>query len=288
MIHSDILAALGRLNAHARDRSTSSGLRRAIYDYKSLAAALLARSGGAAVRLVKWTGKCNRCTDGWYTHWDWTDGHKVRCRDCSGTGQRTLRFCETTLPDGQVWHHPWFTGNGRGYDIAQIAFPGLAPGDGWDYVDGVGAALPWHDVGEWAPNLPGAEIELHELVPLLNLVETWVEATTFDGAGWLARAARVHLSMRKFRGLNGEPSHSYALKLGRAPGGCFVCGTAEDLADFCYGRMTSLFCWSLPVCRQHGTGPEKAPHPTDPPPAQLLTPAIREWMDRHTRIVEVF
>lgn len=291
-VPADVLAALGRLNAHARS-PRSGRMQRAIYDYKELATFVLVGQGAATVRLVAWTGPCNRCTDGWFTHWDWDDTHKVRCRECGGTGRRTLRFTEATLPDGQVWHHPWFLGHARGFALARHGIPGLhVPADAEDsfhYCDAECVRVDWHDAGEWRPNLPGAEIERDELVALLNRVEDWVEA--FSGPvtaypWYVLASARKHLCRQSFQRVVGESSHSYELQLGRAPGGCFVCGDASDLADFTYGRMTQLFRWSLPVCQRHGKGPEKAPHPSDPPPPALLTPEVLRWKERHERVQE--
>ncbi|HEX7049864.1 MAG TPA: DUF6166 domain-containing protein, partial [Longimicrobiales bacterium] len=54
----DVLAALIRLNAHAR---AYGGGKWAIYAYKEMASILLAQSGEAAVRGVEWRGECNRC-----------------------------------------------------------------------------------------------------------------------------------------------------------------------------------------------------------------------------------
>lgn len=287
----DVLAALGRLNAHARSPSCGR-LRRVIYDYKELATFVLVGQGTASVRLVSWAGPCNRCTDGWFTHWDWDDGHKVRCRDCGGSGRQTLRFTEAALPDGQAWHHPWFRGNARGYEIARHAIPGLHipadAGSALDYCDGDGNRIEWHDAGEWRPNLPGMEIASDDLVALLNLVEDWVEA--FSGpvtsqSYWVHSAAKRHLCRQSHRGVTGEPSHSYALDLGQAPGGCFVCGS-DDLAGYRYGQVTALFHWTLPVCRRHGEGPEKVPHPKDQPPAEFMTPGILRWKARHEQVRE--
>jgi len=281
-----VLAALGQLNAHARATRTY-GLRDAIYAYKTATAATMVKARQASVRFVKWTGPCNRCSNGRFQHWSWDDGHTVACRDCGGTGKRTLRFTETTFPGGQIWHHPWFTGDGKGYDIARRAIDGLYMDDNGDHRDLYGVLLVWHDVGAWRPNLPGAKLARDELVAALNVVEDWME--TVSGDDWTIRGAKRHLSQRTFRGnqlWGTDPSHSYVLDLGRAPGGCFVCGDAADLAGFCYGRETPLFHWSLPVCRRHGEGPEKAPHPDDPPPAELMTPEIGRWLERHGRVVE--
>lgn len=274
------LDALLRLNGHAR---TQGGFwqRRAIYAYKTAAAAILASDGAATVRLVTWTGTCNRCDNGRFQHWSWDDGYTVACRDCSGTGVRTLRFTETTLPLGHVWHHPWWVGDGRGFDVARRAIPGLQLDDEGRYADEAGTVLTWHAVEGWTPNQPGQELALADLVPLLNTVEDWVAGLALDD--WLVRAAKSYLARRAHRAVTGEPSHNYRLDLGRAPGGCFVCGS-NDLASSTYGRITPLLHWSLPVCERHARGPEKAAFPKDPPPDALLTDDIRAWLKRHERV----
>lgn len=272
------LAALSRLNAHARGHEARYGQRDAIYSYKTLAAMGCAIDGTAALRFVKWTGKCTRCVDGRFSHWEWDDGYTVACRDCDGTGQRMLRFTETTLPGGHVWHHPW---NGRtmpGHAIARAV--GVAMLDSGEYVTGAGAPVVWDAPGEWRPLLPAAPLPLTDLVPLLNEVEDWVEARPDRPRGepywWTWDQAKRNLRNTGSTCL-GAPTSGYALELGRAPDGCFVCGADESLAVVNFGRYSKLFHWSLPVCEQH----RKSPFPTDPPPAAMITPDIRRWMDRH-------
>lgn len=282
--HTIPLAALGRLNIHARAYA-AYGQRNAIYSYKTLAALILAIDREASLRFVKWTGKCNRCTDGQFTHWSWDDGYSVRCRDCGGSGLQTLRFTETTLPDGQVWHHPWNGYTSPGLDIAHAAL-GVSMRDNGEYMTADGTIIEWQDPGEWRPMLPAQALPLEELVALLNEVEDWIEAAPCRPRGqafwWAWDAAKRHLHQRKHRGVIGEPSHGYKLDLGRVPGGCFVCGDKRDLEGYCFGRLTPLFHWSLPVCKAHS----KSPHPNDQPPTQLITPSIRRWLDRHECIEE--
>lgn len=275
------LAALGRLNAHAREQK-SWGQSAAIYAYKSFAAMTLACEKKLQLRCVSWTGRCNRCTDGRFRHYTWDDGYSVRCRDCGGSGRRTLDFAETTLPDGQVWHHPWLR---TGFEIAR-ALLDVSFGRNGEYRTPDGAVLVWHEPGEWQPLLPGRRLALAELVADLNAVEDWVQAATTALRGswwWIGSDAKRHLCRHSHARVTGEPSHGYMLDLGRAPGGCFVCGDETDLDGICIGRMTPLLHWSLPVCKAH----RNAPHPKDPPPAALITPEIRRWLDRHEHVEEI-
>lgn len=281
-IPAEVLTALGRLNQHARSRGSHYGQHKAIYAYKTVAGLMLAESGEASLRFVKWTGDCNRCDKGRFRHWDWYDGHTVACRDCSGSGKRALRFTETTLPDGQHWHHPWFVGDGRGFDIARAGFPDLRMDDQGEYLTADGAPLVWDKPGDWAPNLPAERLPLPELVPLLNVVEDWIEALPGGGPFfWQIEAAKRRLRNVKETSF-GDPLYGYQLDLGRAPGGCFVCGYDDHAIN--YGRVTRLFHWSLPVCREHSEGPNKAPHPDGPPPDALITPDIACWLARHERV----
>ena len=272
------LAALGKLNTHARSPA-GHHQRDAIYAYKTLAATMLAVTKDAKLRFVKWTGKCSMCTNGRFTHWSWDDGYTVACRDCGGTSIRTLRFTETKLPDGQVWHHPW---NGRtmpGHTIAQAV--GISMNDRGEYQHPDGSPVEWSDPGEWRPLLPAKPLPLDELVEALNEVEDWIDSATERPGLWYTwESARRYLRSRRHAGIIGAPSHAYSLDLGRAPGGCFVCGTESDLDSIAFGRIMPLFHWSLPVCKAH----RNSPHPKDPPPDAMLTPAIRRWMNRHETV----
>lgn len=279
------LAALGRLNAHAR--APWAPAKFAIYAYKTLAVHVLVASGDIQVRLVRWTGTCNRCTNGRYwPHWAREQSETVRCRDCAGTGRRTLRFTETTLPDGQVWHHPWEGRTNPGYRIAQLAL-----GFRWDRgtdrdLVGDGAEAQWHPAGEWRPSLGATLLETADLVPLLNEVEDWVE----HGAGDRARGAdywyvwseaKRHLYQQKHERTWGDPSSGYQLDIGDMATGCHVCGTTENLCGYWRGMRTPAVRWCVQVCSKHAA----EPRPALTPPEALLTPDIRRWLARHEKVV---
>jgi hypothetical protein len=280
-----VLTAIGRLNVHARAGQgfACSGQRDAIYSYKRLAAMVLVAGGDVTPRFVKWTGTCARCTNGRFTHWSWDDDYSVACRDCGGSGKRTLRFTETTLPDGQVWHYPWegFTGPGR--EIASAV--GYELRNDGEYCLPDGSLLEWRDPGEWHPMLPAAAMPLEPLVADLNQVEDWIEDAPRPARGepfwWIWSDADNFLHQRSHRRVTGEPSHGYRLDLGRVAGGCFACGNESDVTH-CIGRVTNLFHWAIPVCKAHGG----LDHPKDAPPAALITPAVRRWLDRHERVEE--
>lgn len=277
------VAALSRLNTHARSRGLFMGNERwAIYAYKTLAALTLALEGAATLRFVRWQGKCAHCDNGRFHHWEWEDGRTVACRDCKGTGTRTLEFTETTMPGGHVWHHPWQGRVTPGRDIG-LAVRGLEwTGDTYRHDDGT--SIEWHDPGEWKPLAPAQPLPLAELVPLLNEVEDWVELAPAPPRGsywWKWEDARRYLHTRRHARTIPPDSSLYRLDLGRAPGGCFVCGASDIVIHL--GRISPLFHWSLPVCVEH----RHAPHPTDPPPDSLITPDIRRWLARHERIETV-
>lgn len=282
------ISAISRLNGHARAIGGWGSERNAIYAYKTLAALILALDGSASLRFIRWRGACNRCTNGRYQHWDWDDGYTVRCRDCGGTGRRTLHFTETTMADGHAWHHPWQgrTSPGRDIAFAALGLEHVDNADDWyTYRTAGGQLIEWRDPGEWRPNQRTERLPIAEVVPLLNQVEDWVESAEQPaGAYWVWKHARQCLCQQKHRYVIGENSHSYRLDLGQAPGGCFVCGAPAVTR---YGRLTSLFHWSLPVCKRHSDGPDKVPFPKAPPPDALITPDIRRWLDRHERIETV-
>ena len=151
----------------------------------------------------------------------------------------------------------------------------------------VNAEGPFEATGTWTPLLPGVELDRNALVACLNDAEDWVErAVEADPDArlrWIARAAAKHLCRRIHRGVHGDPSHSYRLSLGLAPGGCFACGNTDDLAGHMRGHGTELFHWSVNVCNAH----VDAPWPKEPsPPESLNTPEIAYWRERHERILE--
>jgi hypothetical protein len=285
-VPADVVTALGRLNSHARDTSAFGTERKAIYDYKSLASLLLIQAEQVKLRFVQWAGKCISCNGtGWFCWYD--SEQRSKCRSCSGTGTKKLQFTETTLPDGQTWHHPWNGYSSTGWDLARAALPDLRSGDGGEYQSN-GLALPWEDPGDWSPRLPAVKLPIAELVPLLNAVEAWVETLPRPERGtphwWIFHSAQDCLFQRQYRfnGVPNEPHHDYRLDLGRVSGGCTVCGSVEDPPRH-WGLMTPLFHWSEPACREHGIPRASR---ADLPPDELLTPPVVEWLSRHGRVVE--
>lgn len=273
------LASIGRLNAHAR----AAGPRSAIYAYKTLASMLAVASDQAPIRFVQWTGACNRCEKGRFRYWG--ESRTVRCRYCSGTGRKTLRFTEVTHADGQVWHHPWegYVSPQPGREIARAA--GFGINDRGDVLAKGGSLYAWGPAAEWKPLAPGKRLPLAELVDLLNEVEDWVEGIDtgpLNSYCWYAlEKARRCLKARSSSGyfFDHSDSEAYSLDLGRAPIGCFVCGDETDLAGHGFGRCSTLFHWSLPVCNAH----KQSPFPDGPTPEVLMTPAVRHWMARRER-----
>lgn len=281
------LSALGRLNTHARAAGGGGffggGEKWAIYAYKSVAALHLAEQNLLTLRLIKWTGRCNRCTSGRFQHYTWDDGYTVACRDCRGTGFRTLHFSETTLPDGQIWHHPW---EGRDTDGSRIADAvlGRLKYANETLVTPDGAPIKWHEPGEWGPHLKASKLDRSELIPLLNEVEDWIAAYRSGGLySFVTDRAKRFLGKRDVD-WDGYWNSGYRIDLGRATEGCFKCGAPDGDIPHQFGRVTEHFHWSLPVCDQHRS--EKIPD--GPPPPSLITPDVQRWLDRHDHARKAF
>lgn len=282
----DVLAALGRLNAHARGCRGPWNPSSAIYAYKTLAAHLAIDAGEAQVRFVRCTVKCG-CDNGWFCY-DCPDDRR-RCRYCDGRGTRTLRFTETALSGGKetpfVWHHPWEGRSPPGYDLGHAFVSRGVVGR----VDLWTDAIEWQDAGDWGPRLPPVTLLLGELAELLNKVEDWIDAAPASSAlRWRWQHAKDCLAQHKHRRIIGPHSHAYQLDLGEVPG-CCICGERGDTAGgWRYGCATPLFHWTLVACKTHG----KTDHPQIvnrdlAPPDELIVGPLRPWLARHQRVVEV-
>lgn len=250
----DVLRALGRLNTHARAYGFG---RHAIYAYKALAVLTLARACELTARQVQWTGRCFNCSGTGKWH-DWRTGEsKDNCRRCSGRGTVTLQFIETTLPDGQAWHHPfpdcyWLA------EASDLCF--------WSQNEQstVWRSEIWESAGEWRPLLPAERLSADRGAADLNLVEDWV-------------ADRPLTSVYSYIWENAARAiTSYALELGRVDTKCSVCGS-EDVA-IGLGHHRRFLHWSNPVCAAHRDLPLKE-RPQDIPPA-AITPAIEAWLTK--------
>lgn len=259
----DVLAALGRLNRHAR---ASYSAKAAIYAYKTAVAVLLAETRGLALcRGIEWFGPCLTC-GGTGTWKSWEGEYSAPCRSCGAKRMRRLRFIETTLPDGQVWHHPWDHGSDRpGHTIAAAFFGSFSYPDkgGMFYRCHDGRELQfiwWPTVEDWKPRTKGEAVAPEDLARHLNLVEDWLIG--YRGpAGWsFERALRE-------RG-------DYLLDLGRTTG-CFLCGGVAYSALSC---GNDLFRFTVEVCREHCRLPV-AEWPKAPP-AAMITPTIAAWAEQ--------
>lgn len=263
----DVIAAIGRLNQHARAWGCG---RKAIYGCKGVVTIAAGEAGALQGRLIAWIGKCSAC-DGTGKHWEFG----ARCRRCSTTGKVRLQFLETTFPDGHVWHHPWQVNELGfvGWEIARSIW-GIVEwaqdGSGGYYTpdpawEGGIRPLSWEPAETWSPRLPAERLPIAELAPLLNTVESWM-ATSAAG-GWL-RSSALHQMAR------------YRLDIGRADGPCCLCGAAPTHGLGFMPRELRLH-WSRPVCDGH-----RDMHPRNWPqslPEELVTPAIRTWLAHPAR-----
>jgi hypothetical protein len=276
MIDDTVISALCRLNGHARAYGCG---KRAIYAYKTLAAAMLASRGEIAVRLVEWVGPCGRCSGtGIYQGW-YGPGDKAPCRHCR-RGTVTLRFVETTFPDGVVWHHPFETDSG--WNIARAA--GAAIWTDNVYRDGNGREVCWKPVtSAWTPRLKSERLTPDDAAQALNTVEAWLLNAPFEhrSAGtddvaqelyWLAKTAR-----REMRGYHLDIGRVYRDGLA-----CWYCDRAEIVCGL--GRCGPPFSWSAPVCVDHSHLPVEQWPAKDDLPAWAITPPLSAWRDRHERL----
>lgn len=262
-VTSDVVAAISRLNVHAR--AYGSG-KRAIYAYKALLAGVGLAMGDASAQLVRWTGTCGHCNgSGRYVD---SYGEKwPHCRQCASAGTVTLKFVETTDRwTGQVWHHPWKYDSG--IELAEIA--NLVKWDGK-----LGRWVPeepvfWNVKGGWTPRQPAERLIPDEAADLLNTVETWVLASVLppsDKLHWMRERA-----LREMCG--------YVIDLGRVGLQCWYC----DSFDVAIGlsRPGPPFAWSAAVCREHSKiAPAAWPTVL---PDWVMTPPLTEWKRRHDQI----
>jgi len=269
MIPAPVLAALDRLNSHARAYGCGKD---AIYAYKTLAALMLAEAGDLQTRPVAVMAKCNRCygTGRWHNY-----GHDTgeRCRTCGATGYVHLRFVETRV-DAFTWHHPFewhhpYDGDGRCIFIAarKLTDCGYRAADRSLVIvdrDGVESIIPFESPGDWTPNRSGSRLEGEAAAEQLNLVEDWIDTVHPDPSlMWRAESARSKL-------------RDYALDIGRIGGTCHYCGSTEIACG--QGHLPGLLHWSVPTCREHSRMPVADWDSTLPDAA--LTPQVERWLAR--------
>jgi len=264
--HCTPLDALIQLNGHARAYGCG---KRAIYAYKTLVAGMFgAQRALLGARLLKHEATCRYC-DGTTVYRDWDGYSRGVCFRCKG-GKVTLRFLETTLPNGRVWHHPFEHG---GWEIASMA--GLYE---WDSVrgqnvyrvNGVEQPEEWHAATDWAPNQPAVRLDPDRAAALLNLVEPWVTEITSMAGPWRWQAESA---LREMRG--------YRIDLGRVGAKCWYCDSTEIVIGL--GRM-GYFDWAAPVCEAHSKMPVEMWPTSHVLPESALTPALNEWLVRHRQI----
>jgi hypothetical protein len=259
MIAEPVLAALDRLNAHARAWGCGKS---AIYAYKELAARLLVASGDAKMRPVALMAKCRNCLGtGWFH--DWYEGKTdSACRTCGRTGYVHLRFVEMTA-GWHVWHHPW-TSCGR--DLFQAVHGDIEYNCATRAIHIVGKneEVSFESPGDWAPNVAGERVEGDIAADLFNTVEGWVLSLPAGGDTRFALGEAI----RKMQ--------SYSLRIGNISNSCHYCG--DPNFSICQGHRTKHLEWSVPVCRQH----EKIPVTEwdNKFPAAAVTPAITRWLSR--------
>lgn len=259
MIPAEVITAIGKLNAHARAYGCGG---KAIYAYKDLIAIELVGAGEATVRPVQWFGKCGRC-DGTSIYRDWDGYEHGQCRHCT-RGVTNLKFAEVTLPDGQIWHHPFGMSYGRGRDLLQRDLERGADGP----VDLRTTLLQWQAVGDWKPRQAGVRLSPQTAVQALNVAETWLLQFHPDASSRWPYDCAVREMQR------------YWVRIDRSVETvCWKCGS-DDLADTNLGAMVWPFQWSAKVCNEHYRPKVFWPDKIDD---VALTVDLRLWASRRPK-----
>lgn len=245
-VPNQVLYEMGRLNSHAR--AWGSG-KRAIYAYKELLVHQLLDADALGVRNVVFVGQCGRC-EGTGIYRDWDGYVRGTCHHCT-KGIVRLRFAETTLPDGQVWHHPvGHAGDSGRAVLERIHKPNP---DDWEWLN----RLDWPQTVDWKPRTRGEPMVGDTLARSLNVVEDWL--LDLDSTDWKHKFA-----LRRLWG--------YSIRLGRAP--FDVCWVCQSPATDNLGCPKWPFDFSAPACKAHNRDWPDHPHPI------LLTPEVLRWAQR--------
>lgn len=267
---SEIIAALSRLNGHARAWGFG---KKAIYAYKTFVACALATDA----RPVRVQAKCHHCS-GTGTYRDWDGYDRGTCYRCTN-GVVTLRFIESAVGECR-WHHPTKDGGLDvlccAWDITSITYP-----DGHDIAtlrDGTERPIVYEQAEGWGPNMPGAErLPADEACRLLNVVERELPNIRTAGRNMSIRWPRE-------QALREIARYQITLDLDSETC-CCVCGTADTYSRC--GGLSRLYRhgfthFSRMMCATcHGVS---APYrwPAEPDSA-LLTPNVLAWLDHPER-----
>lgn len=212
-IAQEVVNAMSRLNSFVRSESFgyhySQQMRYIIYGHKDQLIGAALKAGMASQRLIAVKSKCRTCHGtGMYDHWRYNGGDEG-CWTCGGTGKVELKFIETTLPGGIVFHtpiHSW-------------------PAD----------ALITIESG-WKPNQRGNDLTPAELADTLNVIEVWRYGDEFP---------RQHV-MPYFE--DGRSPFYYRLYIGKVEG-CLWCGKPCPLSERKYTKLLEWGCGICDTCR---------------------------------------
>jgi hypothetical protein len=240
------VAAIDRLNSWARSasyRRGHGGGREAVYTLKREALLEAHRRGELAWRWVEARVKCRDC-GGAGLYIDQYGCKHDHCWACSNTGTARLEFAESTIC-GTVWHSP----------ANDFPFRGGNPVFG--------------DAGDWAPNLPGRDLEPWEAARDLNVAETFFPPRCSE--------ARYGGGM--------DSCWGYKLHVGRLTDRCQLCG-AEPGEGLNHGCSRGVITWTAAACQ---TCRDSYPRDASifgafPFPSELAShPEIVAWRERHER-----
>lgn len=250
----DAMNSFVRSEVHRRHWSFRTNIAKVVYHYKREALRELTQMQLATHRVVSVRTKCRDCGgSGYYTD---SYGHTHdHCWQCRNSGRVTLRFVESTIYAGIVWHTP----ERDAYHFRVSTYDQEAtPVENWTV----------HQVGK---DLTPSEVAAH-----MNAIEELI--TT--------QPPRVY----QHCGPDYLPHHTYSLWIGEPSRElCLICGNREGAPHCGHGVRTGRLTWTAPACKScsdAAEGTEIFDVLARLMPADLLTPEIRAWSERHPALPE--
>lgn len=245
----DAMNSFVRSEAHRRHWYVC-GLARVVYHYKREALRELKQLQLATHRLVSVRTKCRDCGgSGCYTD---SYGHTHdHCWLCGNKGRVTLRFVESTLYGGIVWHTP--------------------ERDAWHFHGSTCGTDPT-PVENWTVHQVGKDLTPSQVATHMNAIEA-------------AFTTRPRAAYQCYGGPDCSPHETYRLWIGEPSRDvCLICGNRDGAPHCGHGVSTGRLCWTAPACkkcRDEAEGAEIFDILSLLLPAEFKTPEILEWAARH-------
>jgi hypothetical protein len=256
----EILRVVDALNSYVRSdaarRAWVSNLKRVIYHYKRQALLQVVRAEASTQRLVVVTQTCIDC-GGKRRYTDQNGYTHDHCWKCGSTGTVKLKFIESTLTAGFIWHTP----DKEAWSIFGRQL--------WDVE---------HEAGDWLPNQKGRDLAPDDVATHLMAVEDFFHE----------RPQPYH-SRDEWDYTTYRPHETYTLWAGDADRTlCGLCGTRENMRQHGFIVRTGRLHWRAALCmgceQLHNADAKYFELLGQRMPESLLTPAVRRWAELHPHI----